>query len=209
MVILMERRSFGPGQGSYGGNRGFGGNRRFGNKRDYTQEYADVKEEKPKEVKPKEKLKVMPKSLAKPSTVKSKKGKVIHVTSKRKSAIARASIKAGKGRIVINKVPYTNMSNKYILDIVREPIILIEEHNKDLPHKVDIDVTVRGGGSMGQVFAVRNAIAKAFVQFSDDLELTQKMLEYNRSFLVDDVRRVESKKPLGTKARAKKQHSKR
>lgn len=203
----MERRSFNN-NGGFNNNRSFGG-RRFGNKRDYTQEYADVKEEKPKEIKPKEKLTHMPKSLAKPSIVKSKKGKVIHVTSKRKRAIARASIKPGKGRIVINKVPYANISNKYILDIVKEPIVLIEEHNKELPNKIDIDVIVKGGGAMGQIYAARNAIAKAMIQFFDDLELTQKMLDYNRAFLVDDVRRVESKKPLGTKARAKKQHSKR
>ncbi len=216
MVILMERKSFGSSTGGYGsgsgsssGNRGFGGGRRFGGKRDYTAEYADMKDEKPKEVKPKEKIKVMPKSLSKPAVIKSKAGKVIHVTSKRKRAIARASIKAGKGRIVINKIPYKNIQNKYILDLVQEPIVIIEEHNKDLPHKVDIDVVVKGGGTLGQMFAVRNAIAKAFVQYSDDLELTQKLLDYNRAFLVDDARRVEAKKPLGRKARAKKQHSKR
>jgi len=76
-------------------------------------------------------------------------------------------------------------------------------------NKIDIDIRVKGGGVMGQMQAARNCIAKAFVQFFDDLELTKRFLEYDRSFLVDDVRRVESKKPLGPKARAKKQHSKR
>lgn len=181
---------------------------RFGRKREDYSKY-EVEEKKEVEVKPKPKITKMPKSLAKPSTVKSKKGKAVQVTSKRKSAVARATIKAGKGRIVINKIPYTNINNKFILDIVREPIIIIEEHNKDLPAKVDIDVYVHGGGKMGQMVAARNCIAKAFVQYFDDLELTQKILNYNRGFLVDDVRRVESKKPLGRKARAKKQHSKR
>jgi len=181
---------------------------RFGRKREDYSQY-EVEEKKPVEVKPKPKITKMPKSLSKPSTVKTKKGKAVQVTSKRKSAVARAIIKSGKGKIVINKIPYTNISNKFILDIVREPILIIEEHNKELPHKVDIDVNVHGGGTMGQMVAVRNCIAKAFVQFFDDLELTQKILNYNRGFLVDDVRKVESKKPLGRKARAKKQHSKR
>lgn len=195
---------------AYDNNRQFSNNRfgnrnnRFNKKPEYV--YEETKKEEPKE---RPKLVKMPKSLAKPNTVKSKKGKVINVTSKRKSAIARASIKQGKGRITINKVPYTNVSNKYILDIIHEPIEIIEEFNKELPSKVDIDVVVKGGGQMGQVFAARNCIAKAFVQFFDDLNLTQKLLYYNRAFLVDDVRRVESKKPLGRKARAKKQHSKR
>lgn len=182
---------------------------RFGRKREDYSKYEVEEKKEPVEVKPKPKITKMPKSLAKPNTVKTKKGKAVQVTSKRKSAVARATIKAGKGRIVINKVPYTNINNKFILDVVREPIVIIEEHNKDLPTKVDIDVFVQGGGTMGQMVAVRNCIAKAFVQYFDDLELTQKILNYNRGFLVDDVRRVESKKPLGRKARAKKQHSKR
>lgn len=195
MVILM----------AYDGKR-FDNRGRFGRPRQ--QEYVEEpkKEEKPKE---KPKLVKMPKSLAKPNVVKSKTGKVITVTSKRKSAVARASIKAGKGRITINKVPYTNNSNKFMIDIVKEPITIVEEHNKDLLPKINIDVIVKGGGQMGQLFAARNCIAKAIVKYFDDLNLTQKLLYYNRAFLVDDVRRVESKKPLGRKARAKKQHSKR
>ena len=66
----MERKSFGSSTGGYGsgsgsssGNRSFGGGRRFGGKRDYTAEYADMKEEKPKEVKPKEKIKVSVESV--------------------------------------------------------------------------------------------------------------------------------------------------
>ncbi|PIU22361.1 MAG: 30S ribosomal protein S9 [Candidatus Diapherotrites archaeon CG08_land_8_20_14_0_20_30_16] len=151
----------------------------------------------------------MPKSLTRPVTSKTKKGKVLQVTSKRKSAVARATVRSGKGRIIINKKPYTAISNRFILDLVREPLVIVEKHNKDLLGKVDINILVNGGGVMGQMQAVRNCIAKAFVQYFDDLELTREFLEYDRSFLVDDVRRVESKKPLGPKARAKKQHSKR
>lgn len=178
--------------------------RKFNKRQEYVVE--EKKEEKPK-VKPV--LVKMPKSLEKVKTVKLKSGKALQVTSKRKRAVARATVKSGKGKITINGVPYTLIQNKYIRDLVREPIVIAEEYNPDLPGKIDIKIIVKGGGTMGQYFAVRNCIAKAFVQFFNDLKLTQKILDYNRAFLVDDVRRVESKKPLGPKARAKKQHSKR
>jgi len=190
-VIFMMRRSF--------------DNRRRDNKRE------TYYEEPKKEIKPivKEKRTKMPKSLSSPSLTKTKKGKTIVSTSKRKTAIARATIKAGKGKILINKKPYELITNRFILDIIKEPLMIVSKHNKDYPSKVDVEVNVHGGGSMGQVFAIRNAITKSIVQYYDDLELAQKILDYNRSLLIDDVRRVESKKPLGEKARAKKQHSKR
>lgn len=184
------------------------GSRRFNSRYNKKREYIvpEKKDEKPK-VKPV--LVRMPKSLQKVRTVKTKAGKGVHVISKRKSAVARAIAKPGTGKITINKVPYTLISNKYVLDMVREPILLVEEYNKDFPKKLDIKINVAGGGVVGQYFAARNCIAKAFVQFFNDLKLTQKLIDYNRAFLVDDIRRVESKKPLGPKARAKKQHSKR
>lgn len=171
-------------------------------------EYVEEKEEKPKPEK-KPKLVKIPKSLEKPIFVKSKNGKVLHVSSKRKTAIARASVKKGKGKITINKIPYTLISNKYLLDVVKEPIVLVEEYKQELPSQIDIAITVKGGGTIGQMVAVRNCIAKAFVQYFNDVNLAHKISTYNRSFLIDDERRVEAKKPLGTKARAKKQHSKR
>lgn len=173
-----------------------------------TEEYVEDTKKEPKK-QARVKLTALPKALENPKFIKAKKGKVLHVSSKRKSAIARGSVKAGKGRIVVNKVPYTLISNKYILDMVREPLAIVEETKKDLLTKIDVDIVVNGGGQMGQATAVRNCIARAFVQFFNDVDLAEKMMVYNRSFLVDDVRRVESKKPLGTKARAKKQHSKR
>jgi small subunit ribosomal protein S9 len=178
-----------------------------GFRRPQTEYVEDTKKEPTKQ--PRKKLTALPKSLENPVFIKAKKGKVLHVSSKRKSAIGRASVKSGKGRIVINKVPYTLITNKYILDMVREPLMIVEEYKKDLLNKIDIEIVVNGGGQMGQSTVARNCIARAFVQFFDDVDLAEKIMVYNRSFLVDDVRRVESKKPLGPKARAKKQHSKR
>ena len=79
----------------------------------------------------------------------------------------------------------------------------------DVAKEVDIEINVKGGGVMGQASAARSAIAKSLVLYSKDVKAKQALVAYDRLLLVDDVRRVESKKPLGTKARKKKQKSKR
>ena len=53
------------------------------------------------------------------------------------------------------------------------------------------------------------AIAKAIVEHTKDKKLKEKFMKYDRQLLVDDSRRTEPKKPLGKKARKKKQSSKR
>ncbi len=132
------------------------------------------------------------------------KGKVINTKAKKKSAVARAVLYyPGKGIIRINGFlldAYTN--NKYVRMLIEEPLILAG----DLGKKVDIYVNVKGGGFMGQAVAARGAIAKALVEVFGD-KLRKTFMEYDRTLLVDDVRQVEPKKPLGRKARAKKQTS--
>jgi small subunit ribosomal protein S9 len=61
---------------------------------------------------------------------------------------------------------------------------------------------------MSQASAIRSCIAKAIVK-AKGKKFKELFTAYDRMLLVDDVRRVESKKPLGRKARKKKQHSKR
>lgn len=173
---------------------------------------VETKREEPKE---KVKVKVISSTVIKPKQDDEKKverkpsKKSFVVTSKRKSAIAKAYAKPGKGRIVINKKPYQLIENKFMLDIFREPLVIIEEHNAEWPNKLDIEIVVKGGGVMGQLVAARNCVSKAFVTFFKDPLLEKKIVTYNRDLLVDDPRRVETKKPLGPKARTKKQHSKR
>ncbi len=182
----------------------------------------EVKKIEPKKEghKEKPKVKVISETTIKPQTAqakekeqkaerKSSSKKSLVVTSKRKSAIAKAYAKPGKGRIVINKRPYQLLENKFMLDLFREPLVLIEEYNPELANKLDIEIVVKGGGVMGQLVAARNCVSKAFVAFCNDPLLEKKIVTYNRDLLVDDPRRVETKKPLGPKARTKKQHSKR
>ncbi|NPA86979.1 MAG: 30S ribosomal protein S9 [Candidatus Diapherotrites archaeon] len=130
--------------------------------------------------------------------------KVIQTKAKKKKAIARATLfYPGKGVVRVNGYLLDVwQNNKYLQMMLQEPLILAG----DISQKVDIYVNVRGGGFMGQVMAVRGAIAKALANLVGD-DLRKKYLEYDRTLLVDDVRQVEPKKPLGRKARAKKQTS--
>ncbi len=134
-----------------------------------------------------------------------KKGKGIDTKAKKKTCSARASIKKGTGKIRINKRALETFEPKYRRVFISEPLSIAGE----LAEKVDIFVSVKGGGFMSQAVAARGAIAKALVDYSRGRELRAKMLKYDRMLLVDDSRVKESKKPLGRGARGKKQKSKR
>jgi small subunit ribosomal protein S9 len=80
---------------------------------------------------------------------------------------------------------------------------------------VDIVVDVQGGGQMGQVDAIRTAIARGLVKWNlgkpgddeVDEELRDEYLRFDRSLLVNDPRRKEAKHQMGRGARAKWQKS--
>ena len=129
--------------------------------------------------------------------------KPVQTYGKRKTAIARAIIVEGNGRIRINKRPLEVMEPEMARMKMREPLVLAG----DLAGKVDIEVNVSGGGVMGQAEAVRTAIGKGLVEFSRDLKLRDLFLEYDRTIVKDDVRRKETKKYGGHGARAKRQKS--
>ncbi|AAB98175.1 TPA: 30S ribosomal protein S9 [Methanocaldococcus jannaschii] len=133
-------------------------------------------------------------------------GKIVITVGKRKRAIARAVAREGKGRIRINKIPIELIEPKYKRMKLMEPILLAGE---EVISQMDIDVTVKGGGVMGQMDAARTAIGKAIVEFTGSKELRDKFLAYDRTLLVSDARRTEPHKPSrSTKGpRAKRQKS--
>ncbi len=133
------------------------------------------------------------------------KRKNIYTKGKKKEAKARAAIAAGKGIVRLNHRNIATIPQKYVRQFIQEPLDLAG----DLSPTVDIDVEVHGGGFVGQAVAARTAIAKALVDYSHDEKLRKRFLAYDRLLLVDDSRRVEPKKPLGIKARKRKQLSKR
>ncbi len=129
--------------------------------------------------------------------------KVINSSGKRKTAIARATIKDGKGRIKINSVPLEILEPELARLKMMEPLELVG----DRVVKVDINVNVNGGGVMGQATATRTAIARGLVDYFEDEELRAKFKAYDRTLLVNDPRRSEPKHPLGRGARKKRQKS--
>ena len=128
------------------------------------------------------------------------------ISGKRKTAIAKATIKAGKGVVTINKILYTSLSDFHRLSI-REPIDITNEVIGDF--KFDINVNVKGGGKESQIEASRLAIGKALVAFTKSTDLKKAMSDYDKNMLVADVRRKEPNKPGDSKARARRQSSKR
>lgn len=131
------------------------------------------------------------------------KEKFIITTGKRKTAIARATLRRGKGRVRINNIPLCIWVPELTRLKMMEPIILA----KDRANSLDINVSVHGGGVMGQAQAARTAIAKGIVEFFNDKELKDLYLAYDRSLLVSDPRRKEAKHPCGRGARKKRQKS--
>ena len=130
--------------------------------------------------------------------------KTIVASGKRKRAIARATIKAGKGLVKINNLALDHYQPKISRLKLKEPLIIAE----DLVRKVDISVNVVGGGIASQADASRLAIAKGLVEFSKNDKLKEDFLNYDRNLLVADSRFKESSKPnRHGQARAKRQKS--
>ncbi len=128
---------------------------------------------------------------------------IVNTSGKRKMAVARASVRNGSGVVRINSVPVTLMSPELARLKAMEPLQLAPERAA----KVDIDVSVKGGGVMGQAEAVRTAIAKGLVEYFHDEELERTFKALDRTLLVSDARRKLPKKPLGRGARKKRQKS--
>ena len=141
---------------------------------------------------------------------RSKKKTSVESSGKRKTAIARASVKKGKGRVRINGSPIEIMQPEMARMKAMEPLAIADAMKR--LGKADINVSVEGGGTMGQVDAIRTAIARGLVFWNDgaegeDDELRDEYLRFDRSLLVNDPRRKEPKHQMGRGARKKKQKS--
>jgi small subunit ribosomal protein S9 len=128
---------------------------------------------------------------------------VVNTSGKRKTAVARAVAREGTGIVRINSVPLDIVTPELARLKMAEPLTLVPEKAA----KIDIDVSVAGGGVMGQAEATRTAIAKAIVEYFNDDELKLAFKKFDRSLLISDIRRKLPKKPLGRGARKKRQKS--
>jgi small subunit ribosomal protein S9 len=129
--------------------------------------------------------------------------KTINSSGKRKTSIARASFKEGRGVVRINKKLLNVVEPQLIREKIQEPLDLAGELAKQL----DITVTIRGGGMMGQADAARTAIARGLVDWTNDLSMKDLFLKQDRTLLVNDYRQKEPKKFGGRGARARRQKS--
>lgn len=128
---------------------------------------------------------------------------IVQATGKRKTSVARATVKKGTGIIYINNQEIKEYITNNLLNLrAREPLMLA-----DMEGKFDIIIKVFGGGQNSQVDAIRQAIAKALVEITGKDDLKKKFLAYDRSLLIADTRFKETKKPNNSHARASRQKS--
>jgi small subunit ribosomal protein S9 len=129
---------------------------------------------------------------------------VTNTSGKKKTAVARATVRDGEGRVRIDSKPVELAEPEQARLKMLEPFRVADEEVRD---GVDVEVTVNGGGFSGQADAVRTAIARGLVQHLSDAELRDAFMEFDRSLLVNDDRQSEPKKWGGPGARARYQKS--
>ena len=121
---------------------------------------------------------------------------------RRKSAVARVYLSAGKGNITINDRPLEDYFKEGSLQyIVNQPFAVTKTEGQ-----FDVKVNVVGGGTKGQAEAIRLGISRALSDL--DREAYRSALKAE-GFLTRDSREVERKKPGQPGARARFQFSKR
>lgn len=122
-------------------------------------------------------------------------------TGRRKTATARAILKSGKGEFIVNDKPIDQYFGRETTRVIARQSI----EGSGLADRLDVTVTVKGGGITGQAGAIRHAVARALV--AHDEEMRGKMRQ--SGFLTRDAREVERKKVGLHKARRRPQYSKR
>jgi small subunit ribosomal protein S9 len=122
-------------------------------------------------------------------------------TGRRKSSTARVFLSRGGGSIVVNRRPLdVYFGRETARMIVRQPLEVAE-----MMDKVDIRVSVAGGGNSGQAGAIRHGITRALLQYDEGF----RRILRKAGFVTRDSREVERKKVGFRKARKKSQYSKR
>lgn len=120
--------------------------------------------------------------------------KFVRATGRRKATVAQVQILPGKGTITRNSQPYTLSS------IEREPLTL-----SGLAEKLDVSITVQGGGFSSWEDAIKLGLARALVKYQEDLKTTMR----RAGLLTVDARVKERKKPGLKRARKAPQWQKR
>mmetsp|Transcript_60288 Transcript_60288/g.143663 ORF Transcript_60288/g.143663 Transcript_60288/m.143663 type:complete len:149 (+) Transcript_60288:105-551(+) len=130
---------------------------------------------------------------------------------RKKQSVAVALVHTGSGLVRVNGCPIHTVKPDMLRVKVYEPLLLL---GKERTSKIDIRLRVKGGGYTGQVYAMRQAIAKGVVAYyqkyideASKKEIKDLLMSYDRSLIVADPRRCEPKKFGGRSARARFQKS--
>jgi small subunit ribosomal protein S9 len=124
-----------------------------------------------------------------------------YATGRRKSSAARIFLTTGSGNITVNGRPLDQFFGRETARmVVRQPLETVS-----MLERVDVRVTVRGGGTTGQAGAIRHGIARALVDYDEEMRRPLRQA----GFLTRDAREVERKKVGLHKARKRPQYSKR
>ena len=122
-------------------------------------------------------------------------------TGRRKSSVARVRVRAGSGKITINRKPV----DEYFVNHQDRQSVSQTLAAVDFGDKVDVLVRVSGGGMTGQSGAVRMGLARALVSYDESLHEALR----DGGYLTRDSRMKERKKPGLRGARRGVQFSKR
>jgi small subunit ribosomal protein S9 len=122
-------------------------------------------------------------------------------TGKRKTAVARVTLKPGTGDYVINGRPLERFFPRNTLQrTIRQPLETVGYEDR-----MDVVATMHGGGVSAQAGALRHGISRALIEADPNLRSELK----RRGFLTRDARVKERKKAGLKKARKRPQFSKR
>ena len=122
-------------------------------------------------------------------------------TGRRKTATARVFLKSGTGQITVNGKPLDDFFGRPTSRmIVMQPLEITENVGR-----FDVNVTTSGGGANGQAGAIRHGLARALVDYDEELRGPLRAA----GLLTRDSRKVERKKVGLRKARKATQYSKR
>merc|ERR1711915_517371 len=136
-------------------------------------------------------------------------GDYVQTYGRKKTANAVAICKKGQGLIKVNGRPLDKIEPECLKLKLMEPLNIVGEERFS-----GVDIKVKGGGRVAQIYAIRQAVSKALVayyqRFVDEHSKTilkQQLVAYDRTLMVADPRRSEPKKFGGPGARARYQKS--
>ena len=136
----------------------------------------------------------------------------------RKTATAHVYITKGVGKVRINNIPVEMLEPEAAREVVLMPLEIIGEEFRD---KINISVRVKGGGFMGQAYAIATAISRSLIGLTKSKkepkdhpfnkskreDFKKRIGDFDQYLISGDARRKEPKKFGGPGARRKKQKS--